>query len=84
MYTHRMNEGIYMTQCACGSHDTDVVTSYLEYEYKGYVQTVERSYTECQNCGLEFQVVDQINAYAMQIREAEFTIDQWILDEQEE
>lgn len=73
-----------MTQCACGSHDTDVVTNYLEYEYKGYVQTVERSYTECQNCGLEFQVADQINAYAMQIRKAEFTIDQWILDEQGE
>lgn len=73
-----------MIQCACGSHDTDVVTNYLEYEYKGYVQTVERSYTECQDCGLEFQVAGQINAYARQIREAEFTIDQWILDEQGE
>lgn len=73
-----------MTQCACGSHDTDVVTNYLEYEYKGYVQTVERSYTECQDCGLEFQAAGQINAYAKQIREAKFTIDQWILDEQGE
>ena len=54
MYTHRMNEEIDMTQCACGSHDTDVVTLWYEYEYKGYVQTVERSYTECQDCGLEF------------------------------
>lgn len=84
MYTHRMNEEIDMTQCACGSHDTDVVTLWYEYEYKGYVQTVERSYTECQDCGLEFQVAGQINAYARQIREAKFTIDQWILDEQGE
>lgn len=73
-----------MIQCACGSHDTDVVTLWYEYEYKGYVQTVERRYTECQDCGLEFQVASQINDYARQISEAKFTIDQWILDNTEE
>ena len=73
-----------MIQCACGSHDTDVVIVWDEYVYKGYVQTAERRYTECQDCGLKFQVAGQINAYARQIREAKFTIDDWILDEQGE
>ncbi len=73
-----------MTQCACGSHNTDVVIVWDEYEYKGYVQTVEHSYTECQDCGLEFQIAKQFNDYAKQIREAKSTIDQWILDNPEE
>lgn len=69
-----------MTQCACGSHDTDVITHWYEYEYKGYVQTVERSYTECQDCGLEFMEAKQINDYARQIREAQCIIDQQVSD----
>lgn len=73
-----------MIQCACGSHDTDVVTNYLEYEYKGYVQTVERSYTECQDCGLEFQTVTQVNNWYSEKCMAEFTIEQCILDNPEE
>ena len=73
-----------MTQCACGSHDTDVVTHWYEYEYRGYVQTVESSYTECQDCGLEFQTAKQINEHAWQIHEVKFAIDQWIIDNPEE
>lgn len=73
-----------MTQCACGSHDTDVVTHWYEYEYKGHVQTVERSYTECQDCGLEFLTPKQIATNAFQKFEAEYTIEQYILDNPEE
>lgn len=67
-----------MIQCACGSHDTDIVTLRYEYEYRGYVQTVERSYTECQDCGLEFQVVSQIEDHTKQIYKAKLGIDYWI------
>jgi hypothetical protein len=73
-----------MTQCVCGSHDTDNITGWFEYEYKGYVQEVEYSYTECQNCGLEFQTATQGNECAKQIRAARSTINQWILDNPEE
>lgn len=73
-----------MTQCACGSHDTDVVIVWYEYEYRGYVQTVEHSYTECQDCGLEFQTATQFNNLYRENRMAEFTIDQWIINNPEE
>lgn len=73
-----------MTQCACGSHNTDVVTQWYEYECRGHVQQVEHRYTECQDCGLEFQIPEQINDYARQVREAKVIIDQWILDKEGE
>lgn len=73
-----------MIQCACGSHDTDVVTYWYEYEYKGHVQTVECSYSECWDCGLEFQTATQFNNLYREKRMAEFTIDQWIIDNSEE
>lgn len=73
-----------MIQCACGSHDTDVVIVWDEYIYKGYVQTVERRYTECQDCGLEFQTAEQSSTNNWHKFEAKSTIDQWILDEQGE
>lgn len=73
-----------MTQCVCGSHNTDVVIVWQEYEYRGYVQTIELSGTECWDCGLEFLTPKQIATNAWQKFEAEFTIEQWILDEEGE
>lgn len=73
-----------MTQCACGSHNTDAITQSYEYAYKDHVQEVERNYTECQDCGFEFQTPKQIYECAKQIRAARSTIDQWILDNPEE
>lgn len=73
-----------MTECTCGSHNTDVVIQWHEYEYKGHVQQVECSYIECWDCGLEFQIPKQINDYARQVREAKVVIDQWILDNEGE
>lgn len=73
-----------MTQCACGSCNTEVVTQYSEYKYRGYVQEVERSYTECQDCGLEFMTAEQINSFWKLTKKADITIQQWILDNPEE
>lgn len=73
-----------MTQCACGSYDTDVICQQYEYVYKDHVQEVERKYTECQDCGLEFQTTKQNSEYNWQVFKAKSTIDQWILDNEGE
>jgi hypothetical protein len=73
-----------MIECVCGSCNTDVVIRYPEYLYNGYVQQVEQKYTECWDCGLEFMTIEQINYNKSQIRMAQFTIDQWILDSVDE
>jgi len=67
-------------ECACGSCNTEEITTYREYLYKGFVQTIEVKHTECYDCGSEFATRFQVNRNASQVRIAQFTIDQWILD----
>ena len=73
-----------MIECACGSCNTEEITTYREYLYNGYVQTIEVLHTECYDCGTEFTTRFQVNRNASQIRIAQFTIDQWILDNVDE
>lgn len=70
--------------CECGSCNTDVVISYHEYVYKGYVLQVEKKHTECWDCGLEFTTRFQTNYNDSQVSIAKFTIEQYILDNPEE
>jgi len=70
-----------MTQCACGSYHTEELTTYREYVYKGFVETIEILHTECQDCGSEFATRFQVNRNASQVSIAKFKIDKAIATE---
>ena len=71
-------------ECCCGSCNTEEITTYREYVYKGYVQEIEVLHTECYDCGTEFATRFQVNRNASQISVAKFKIEQYILDNVEE
>lgn len=73
-----------MIECACGSCNTEEITTYRELVYKDYVQTVEVLHTECYDCGIEFATRFQVNRNASQANIAKLIIEQWILDNPEE
>ncbi len=73
-----------MIECCCGSWYTEEITTYREYVYKGYVQTIEVLHTECYDCGSEFATRFQVNRNASQTSVAKFKIEQYISDNVEE
>ena len=73
-----------MIECCCGSCNTEEITTYREYVYKGYVQTIEVKHTECYDCGTEFATRFQVNRNASQTNIAKLKIEQWILNNVEE
>lgn len=72
-----------MSECACGSCDTEELTEYREFIYRDHVLTVECVHTECYTCGSEFATWFQVNRNASRISIAKFKIDQYILENPE-
>lgn len=73
-----------MIECACGSCNTEEITTYRELVYKDHVHTVEVLHTECYDCGSEFATRFQVNRNASQSNIAKLIIEQYILDNPEE
>ena len=67
-----------MCKCQCGSSNVEVLVTYKEHVYKGYVKDIEVVYSECQDCGAEFFTEDQNFHLGLVATYAELEIDRWI------
>lgn len=70
-------------ECACGSRNTEELTTHYELVHKGYDQKVEVLRTECHDCGYDFATPSQVNHNTDQIRQAKQIIEGRIVNNQE-